>query len=61
MREDRFMAGLTEKEKKLFESCMSLLYSIGENGGLEEACEWLEKYAAEKESEPQDQEKDPSD
>ena len=61
MKEERYLAGLTEKEKKLFESCMSLLHSIGENGGLEEACEWLEKYAAQQESESKDPQDSQSD
>ncbi len=43
MNPERFLKGLTDEERKLYETCLSLLQSIGEEGNLEEACEWLEK------------------
>jgi len=45
---DRFLEGLTDEDRKLYETCMSLLQSIGEDGNLEEACDWLEKKVADK-------------
>ncbi|MCF8131265.1 MAG: hypothetical protein K9N10_22360 [Deltaproteobacteria bacterium] len=45
---DRFLKGLTDEEQRLYETCVSLLQSIGEDGNLEEACEWLEKKAPDK-------------
>jgi len=51
MKEERFLKGLTEEEQKLYHTCKSLLYSMSENGTLEEACEWLEKFVSEKNAE----------
>ncbi|MDZ7700478.1 MAG: hypothetical protein U5R49_27310 [Deltaproteobacteria bacterium] len=48
MKEERFLEGLTEEEQKLYHTCKSLLYSISDNGNLEEACDWLEKFIEEK-------------
>ena len=48
LREERFMEGLSGPERKAYEECMALLQGISDNGGLEEACEWLEKYASER-------------
>ncbi|MCG6877693.1 MAG: hypothetical protein LJE96_00835 [Deltaproteobacteria bacterium] len=45
---ERFLEGFTDEDRKLYETCMSLLQSIGEDGNLEEACEWLEKKVANK-------------
>jgi hypothetical protein len=45
---ERFLKGLSDDERKKYETCMSLLQSIGEEGGLEDACEWLEKKASRK-------------
>lgn len=45
-REERFLHRLTPAERKAYEECMAILQGIGEDGGLEEACEWLEEYAA---------------
>jgi len=45
---DRFLKGLTDEEQRLYETCVSLLQSIGEDGNLEEACEWLEKKVTDK-------------
>ena len=43
MNPERFLEGLTDEERKLYETCLSLLQSIGEDGNLEEVCDWLEK------------------
>ncbi len=42
---ERLLKGLNREERKLYETCLSLLQSIGENGNLEEVCEWLEQKA----------------
>ena len=47
MRTERFMKTLSEQERKAYEECTALLQGITERGGIEEACEWLEKYVSE--------------
>ena len=56
MKEERFLKGLTEEEQKLYHTCKSLLYSISENGNLEEACEWLETFISKKADKTSDDE-----
>jgi pentatricopeptide repeat protein len=60
MKEERFLEGLTEEEQKLYETCKSMLYSLSENGNLEEACEWLEKLVSER-NDGSTEDKEPSD
>ena len=47
MRTERFIKTLSEEERKAYEECMALLQGITERGGIEEACEWLERYVSE--------------
>ena len=45
MREERYLKNLTERERAAYEECMALVQLVGQNGSIEEACEWLERYA----------------
>lgn len=48
-REERYLRNLSERERMAYEECMALIQLAGEDSSLEEVCEWLEKYAADKE------------
>ena len=48
MREESYLKKLSNQERMAYEECMALVQTIGQNGSLEDACEWLEKYAADK-------------
>jgi hypothetical protein len=48
MREERYLEGLSERERMVYEECMALVQTLGQNGSLDEVCGWLERYALDK-------------
>ena len=44
--EDQFIKRLPEQEKMAYQQCIELIQGIAESGDIEEVCELLEKYKA---------------
>lgn len=44
MREERYLQGLSNREKMAYEECMALVQALGQNSSHEDVCRWLEKY-----------------
>ena len=45
MREERYLKRLSKKERMAYEECMAMVQTLGQDGSLDEVCDWLEKYA----------------
>ncbi|UCF83726.1 MAG: hypothetical protein JSV50_21610 [Desulfobacteraceae bacterium] len=46
--EDQFLKRLPEQEKRVYQQCIELIQGIAETGDIEEICELLEKYKADR-------------
>ena len=46
--EDQFLKRLPEQEKRAYQQCIELIQGVAESGDIEEICELLEKYKADR-------------